>query len=214
MIHRMTFEAGTRMDSGTKRVFAELKKYRLLLRTDARLPNICALVAGETVRGSWWAHPRSHAIFQVDGELADHPDVLMVKLISNKVTYVHRILWHEVIAIGCAREPWQTEHLSGGARKLLAAVDRMPVQPDRSMNKAASELETKLLLYSEQFHTESGTHVRRLESWEHWSGRAGFAAEPVTVANSKLSLENVLASLNQKFNGTGRLPWQVRSSGK
>ena len=72
------------MDSGTQRVFAELKKYRLLLRTDAHLPNLCALVAGEAVRGSWWAHPSSHAIFQVDGELANHPDVLMVKLISKQ----------------------------------------------------------------------------------------------------------------------------------
>ncbi len=201
------------MDSETERVFAELKKYRLLLRTDANLPNVCALVAGETVRGSWWAHPRSDAIFQVDGELADHPDVLMVKLISGKVTYVHRILWLEVIAIGCAREPWQTEHLSHGARKLLAAVDLKPDQPDRSMNKAASELETKLLVYSEQFHTESGVHVRRLESWEQWSGRAGFARELVNVDDAKLSLEKVLALLNQKFGSAHRLPWQGRSGG-
>ena len=202
------------MSSETVPVFAELKKHRLLLRTDAHLPNVCALVAGETVRGSWWAHPRSRTIFRVDGELADHPDVLLTKLISCKVTYVHRTLWQDVIAIGCAREPWQTEQLSRDARKLLAAVEHEPVQPDGGMNKTASELETKLLVYSEQFHTESGAHVRRLESWEHWSARVGFAGEPVTVADAKLSLERVLASLNQKFNGTGRLPWQSRSGVK
>src|SRR5260370_34318428 len=107
--------------------------------------------------------------------------------------------WLEFIASGCAGEPWQSGHLSHGARKLLAAVDLKPVQPDRSMNKAASALETKLLVYSEQFHTESGVHVRRLESWEQLSGRAAFARELVNADVAKLSLEKALALLNQKF---------------
>jgi len=197
------------MDSETERVFAELKKHRLLLRTDANLPNVCALVAGETVRGSWWVHPRSHAIFHVVSELADHPDVLMTKLVSGKVTYVHRALWPEVIAIGCAKESWQTAPLSEDARKLLAAVEREPVLPDGGSNKAASGLETKLLVYSEQFHTESGAHLRRLESWAHWSGRTGFGGTAVSVAEARRKLEEVLAALNEKYRGVGRLPWQA-----
>ena len=48
-----------------ERVLAELKEYGLLLQIAARLPNVCALVAGEPVRGSWW-HPRSHDKLRVN----------------------------------------------------------------------------------------------------------------------------------------------------
>jgi len=199
------------MSPEAMRVLAELKKHGLLLLTDAKLPNLCALVAGETVRGSWWAHPRSQRIFRVDGEVDDHPDVLMTKLVSGKVTYVHRALWPAVIAVGRAREPWQMKGLSKDARKLLAAVDGKPVQPGRGMSKPASELEMRLLAHSEQFHSQSGAHVRRLESWDHWSSRAGDAGERLAASDAKLALEKVVASLNRKFQGKGRLPWRATS---
>ena len=189
-------------------VLAKLKELGLLLQTDANLPNVCALVAGKPVRGSWWAHPRSHEIFRVNGELAEHPDVLVSKLISGKITYLHRPLWAAVMAIGRARESWQIERLSRDARNLLGAVDRKPVQTDRRWRKPASELETNLLVYSEQFHTAAGSHARRLESWDRWSSRTGYIREPITLIRAKLSLEEVVASLNRKFNGRGRLPWQ------
>ena len=56
--------------------FTALKEYVLLLRNHAELPNLCRLVAGERVRGSWWAHPRAQEIFQVYDALEDHPDEL------------------------------------------------------------------------------------------------------------------------------------------
>ena len=43
------------------RALKELKRYGLLLVTDARLPSLVALVAGAPVRGSWWSHPRGKA---------------------------------------------------------------------------------------------------------------------------------------------------------
>jgi hypothetical protein len=144
--------------------FAKLQEIGLLLQTDANLPSVCALVAGGPVRGSWSAHARSHEIFRVNCELAEHPDALVCKLISGKVTYVHRALWPAILAIGRARESWQMERLSHAARKLLAAVDGEPAQTDRSLRKPASELETSLLVSSEQFNTAGGAHARRLES--------------------------------------------------
>src|ERR1700724_2677238 len=134
-------------------VIAKIKEHGLLLQTDANLPNICALVAGAPVRGSWWAHPRSHEIFRLNCELAAHPDVLVNKLISAKITYLHRALWPAVIAIVRPRESWQIEHLSNDARNLLVEVCRQPIRTDRRVSKWASELETNLLVYSEQFHT-------------------------------------------------------------
>jgi hypothetical protein len=196
------------MSSESAPVLASLKEHGLLLQTDANLPNVCALVAGVPVHGSWWAHPRSHEIFRVNCELAEHPDVLVSKLISGKITYLHRACWPVVIAIGRARDLWQLERLSGDARNLLRDVDRESIQTDRRVSKPASELETNLLVYSEQFHTEAGAHARRLESWDHWSRRTGFIGEQITLARAKLTLEDVVASLNQRFKGRGRLPWQ------
>src|ERR1700682_6233824 len=97
------------MATSFERVLDKLKDFGLLLQTDARLPNVCALVAGATVKGSWWAHPRSHEIFRVNCALAGHPDVLITKLISAKVTYVDRALWPAIVTVGRAREAWQLE---------------------------------------------------------------------------------------------------------
>jgi hypothetical protein len=195
------------MPSESVPVLAKLQEHGLLLQTDANLPNVCALVAGAPVRGSWWAHPRSHEIFRVNCQLAAHPDVLVTKLISGKITYLHRALWPAIVAIGRAREPWQIERLSHDARNLLAEVDRQPIQTDRRVSKPASELETSLLVYSEQFHTDAGAHARRLESWDHWSIRTGYIGEQITLIRARLTLEDVVASLNGRFKGRGRLPW-------
>ena len=130
-----------------RRVIAELKRHGLLLLNDPDLPNLCALIVGERVRGSWWAHPRAQEIFAVYDAMENHPDVLIMKLVSGKVTYVHKPLWPQVVAVGCARDRWQMEGLSAAARNLLANVDRTPVQPGRTMRKAASELEARILLH-------------------------------------------------------------------
>lgn len=119
------------MSSESVAVLAKLKEHGLLLQTDANLPSVCTLVAGAPVGGSWWAHRLSHEIFRVNCGLVEHPDVLVTKLISGKITYVHRALWPAVVAIGCARESWQTERLSHDAGKLLAEVDRKPIRTDR-----------------------------------------------------------------------------------
>jgi len=65
----------------------------LLLETDARLPSVASLIAGEPIRGSWWAHARAHEIFAALGQFDDHRDAMFTKLISGKVTLVHRKLW-------------------------------------------------------------------------------------------------------------------------
>lgn len=196
------------MADAFQEVLGELKRHGVLLQTDARLPNVCALVAGAPVRGSWWAHPKSHEIFRVSGALEDHPDVLVLKLISGKLTYVERALWPCVAAIGRARGAWQVTNLSRGARELLKEVDRAPVETDRRLAKAASELEKSLLVYSEQFHTEAGSHARRLDTWDRVLHRRGTAAVKRSPSQAKDTLGQLVESLNQEFSGSGRLPWR------
>ena len=190
-------------------VVEQVKTHRLLLQTDAHLPNVCTLVTGEPARGSWWGHPRSHDIFHVNCNLAEHPDVLVIKLISEKNTYVHRALWPAVVAIGQARESWQMDVLSPDALVLLEKLDReSPLETTGRSSKAASELEKLLLIHSEQFHTESGSHARELESWDTWRRRRNFKRVLPSVTQAKRELMRVLDALNARFRGRGRLPWQ------
>ena len=196
------------MTADEKRVFTALKKYGLLLLNDSALPNLCRLAVGERVRGSWWAHPRAQEIFQVYDALEDHPDVLIMKLISGKVTYIDRTIWPQVVAVGRSREPWQMKNLSASARKLLSAVDKASVQPGRENVAAATEVNARMLVFSAQFHSKSGAHVRRLDSWDHWSHRTGAFQDSIVPAAARRSLEERISNLNREFDGRGRLPWQ------
>lgn len=57
------------------------------------IPNGAELAAGEPIRGSWWAHPAAHQIYDVLNGLRDSPDVVRLRLINGKVTLVHRRMW-------------------------------------------------------------------------------------------------------------------------
>jgi hypothetical protein len=57
------------------------------------IPNCAELVAGEPIRGSWWAHPAAHQIFDVINALDDSSDVARLRLINGKITLVHRRVW-------------------------------------------------------------------------------------------------------------------------
>ncbi len=63
------------------------------------VPSVAELVAGEPIRGSWWAHPAAHEIFHATRALRDAPDVLVCRLVAGKVTFVHRRLWPAVIRL-------------------------------------------------------------------------------------------------------------------
>ncbi len=100
-------------------VLERLQEYDLLLDSDPKFPSVTGFVAGDNVRGSWWNHPQSHEMYSLSCRLRDHPDVLLVKLISGKVTLVHRTLWTAVFSVATAREAWQLEALSKDAKSLL-----------------------------------------------------------------------------------------------
>lgn len=188
-----------------ERILIELQTSGLLLKTDAKLPNVCAIIAGEPVKGSWWAHARSHEIFRVLSALAAHPDVLVVKLVSEKDTFVHRTLWPAVTGIGLARETWQMERLDSKARDLLAQVDREGQL--QTSGAAALALERALLVQSSQVHTTTGSHAKVLQNWARWLNKAGLERPAVTPAQARQSIEKVVTYLNKRYGGRGRIPW-------
>src|SRR6185369_10572145 len=196
-------------------VFQKLEKLGLLLLSDVNLPSIATLVAGEKVSGSWWSHKAAQRIFAVSELLEDHTDVLIMKLVSNKVTFVHRELWGHVYSIGVAREDWQLKNLSPVAKRLLKALDDEGVLQTNKLGKdfgpkpadTARELESRLLLHANQIHTESGAHAKVIETWGHWARRAGFRASAKSPAAARRFLEQRIAEMNAEFGGNGKLPW-------
>lgn len=199
-------------------VLNSLKEFGLLLETDSKLLSVSSLVAAEPMRGSWWAHPRSHQIFAVLQQLADHKDILTTRLISGKVTFVYRKLWPDVVSVGTAREEWQVKGLSPAARLLLKMVDQYSeLRSDRlewpakfksvKPGQAVRELEKRLLMHTGELHTESGAHAKQLETWETWAQRLRLKRQVIEVANAKRRLEQRLSILNERFGTSAVPPW-------
>ena len=64
-------------------------------------------IAGEPIKGSWWAHPKSHQIFAVLQKLGDSPDILVCRLVGGHVTFVHRRLWPAIVKLATHFHPEQ-----------------------------------------------------------------------------------------------------------
>ena len=63
------------------------------------VPSLAAKVAGEAIRGSYWAHPNSNEIFLCSRAIRNSTDVLVCRLVGGKVTYVHRRLWPALVRL-------------------------------------------------------------------------------------------------------------------
>jgi hypothetical protein len=190
-------------------ILDRLQEFGLLLDTDRKFPNVTALIAGETVRGSWWTHPKAREMYRVASELRDHPDVLSIKLVSGKITYIQRPLWSAVYAVGTAREPWQTRGLSKDATALLRQADKE--NELLTSGDAVRELEARLLIHAQSVHTERGFHRKQVETWKTWADSVQLGAVKLTPAEGKAQLELVVARLNAQFGARGILPWQART---
>jgi len=195
--------------------FLQLEKLGLLLVSDSFFPNVYQLIAGEGRKGSWWGSDHAHTIFAVNEMLEDHPDVMVVKLVSRKVTFVHRKLWDKIYSIGVAHEEWQLRKLSSAARLMLSTLVDEGTLTTSSAGEAfgpkpgetARELELRLLVHANQVHTESGAHAKMLETWPVWARRIGLSFHAKDPSAAKRFIEQRVARINQDHNGSGTLPW-------
>ena len=207
-----------RLSPATRRdaALSTLRRYGLLLESDPRLPSVVSLVAGKPIVGSWWGHPSGGVIFRQANLLADRPDVILLKLLNGKVTFVLDKLWPHVYAVGSADEPWQISGLNPESRRLLELVRRnglIRTDDPRSrlaagsrISAAALDLERRLLVLGAQVHTEGGRHAKTLESWAHWASRTKLASR-MPVSKAKAELAERVRRLNVEFDGEARLPW-------
>jgi hypothetical protein len=78
-----------------------LKKARALLRKRGvlTLSELASLVAGEEIRGTWWAHPKGKEIFAVATKLEEARGVLVAKLVGGKVTFIDEKLWPALLGV-------------------------------------------------------------------------------------------------------------------
>jgi hypothetical protein len=179
-----------------------LRERGLLLLSDKSLPSVATIVAGEPIRGSWWAHPKSHAIFHAARRLAADADVVASPLINGKITFVHRRLWPALLTVALARDAWQTRGLSPSARALLKRVEKS--DEIEASGPAARELDRRLLVISREVHTDRGAHAKVVERWDRWAKR-----ERVTPVGDPAAARRTLEDAASALGPRATLPWTV-----
>ena len=116
------------------------------------VPSVAEAVAGEPIRGSWWAHPRGKAIFVALARLDDSPDVRCFRLVNDKVTFVHRRLWPALVRLAADLGPQKLaairqEHTASGAHRNVVTPFPRWVTPDvRRVARALDVAEARAAL--------------------------------------------------------------------
>jgi hypothetical protein len=200
----------TEVTAALERVQVGLAQRGLLLLQDPELPAATTLIVGEAIRGSWWAHPQNKLVYDTLQQI--EAEVLWVKLVRGKVTLVARSLWPALLSTASAREAWQVRGLSAAGRRLLEFVDTAPAPlrldqvalpaAEGAPRELARSLEQRLLIHSSELHTESGRHVKVLQSWANWQLAHGSIERPAPAAG-RATLEAAVADWPKP-----RLPWQ------
>jgi hypothetical protein len=198
---------------------AAIAELGVLLETDRAFPSLVALVAGGPVKGTWWAHPLANEIYMLGQRLMEQRDVLFIRLVTGKMTYVHRRLWRPLYSVATARQPWQLADLPRTAKSMLRMVDRRgnfrmdEIRSSRTAKELGGDariLETRMLVFGDDVHTDSGAHVKRIENWTQWAKRVELATTQLpSIDDARRELEGIVTRLNQKYGADAILPWQV-----
>jgi len=208
------------MRKSTQKIIKELDKFGLLLVQDASFPNVCSIIAGERITGSWWGHAQGNEIYEALGEVHDSNSVLGCKFISGKETLLHKKLWPEFFALLASPDDRKLDELSPLAKQLyiklgkegqirLDEVKLKKGEDKKSLRKARLELEKKLLAYGTNIHSESGHHIAVLQSWDFWKKVSKFKLPKrrVSLSSARSYFEELVSDLNNKFQAKGKLPW-------
>src|SRR2546425_8981183 len=91
----------------------------ILVSAKGPVPRLTEAIAGEPIKGSWWAHPKGHHIFAILEAVTASEDVLVCRLVKGKITLVHRRLWPALVRLAARFPPDQIakvrqEHTASG----------------------------------------------------------------------------------------------------
>ena len=201
-------------------VWQALTRWGMVLEQDKLLPSVSTIIAGGPLNSSWWGHPAAKGIYEALQALEDHTDVVAVKLLSGRVTFVLQRLWPALVAVARAREAWQLEGLDAGGRALLEladSVERVRLDtlpgPAKALRESARQLERRLLVHGGELHTESGAHTKVLESWDSWAAEHWPGGRQLSSSDAKAALVSATTALNTHFGARAILPWQTTAKG-
>jgi hypothetical protein len=112
-------------------------------------PRLTEAIAGEPVKGSWWAHSQSRLMFAILSQVTDSPQILVCRLIDGKITLVHRRLWPALARLAARFGPDRIarvgeEHTASG-RHVSRAVPFPEWVPPDVLRDAQSMTETEAL---------------------------------------------------------------------
>ena len=96
----------------------------MLVSAKGDAPRLTEAIVGGPIKGSWWAHARSQQIFVTLSALADSDQVLICRLIGDKLTMVHRRLWPSLVRAAEHFTPRQLarvheEHTASGKHRTV-----------------------------------------------------------------------------------------------
>jgi hypothetical protein len=105
----------------------------VLVSASGPVPKLTEAIAGEQIKGSWWGHAKGKQIFAVLEQVTGDPDVLVCRLVDDKLTLVHRRLWPALAAAAAHFPPSRLcqvtqVHTAGGRHRNIetAFADWLP----------------------------------------------------------------------------------------
>src|SRR3954470_2738310 len=84
-----------------RRALGFIRKHGLVLQSAhvEHVPVLVDFIAGSSIRGSWWGHPKGREIFKVLNQVYDSGEVVALRLIAGKLTLAHRRAWPALVAL-------------------------------------------------------------------------------------------------------------------
>lgn len=81
-----------------KEALAYVRKHGVVLvSAQGPVPTLTEAIAGEPIKGSWWGHPKGGKIFAILEAVTDSKDILVCRLVGDKVTLVHKRAWPALV---------------------------------------------------------------------------------------------------------------------
>ncbi|HEU4521595.1 MAG TPA: hypothetical protein VFT12_06310 [Thermoanaerobaculia bacterium] len=120
----------------TKELMQWIKTRRVVLESGSGpVPNVATFIAGEEIRGNWWSHPKAGEIFRLTRAVRDSPDVLVARLVGNKITFVHKNAWPALVRLASrfstrALARLEEQHTAKGRHKIVTTPFPRWVPPE------------------------------------------------------------------------------------
>ena len=152
--------------------------------------------------------------------VAAHPEILTMRLVHDRRTFVHRRAWQDLLTVATARAPWQMDILPPTEADLLDILEGEGVVAldedlgrdlDAFVPDLGRELVSRLLAKDAgPMRLPSGATVRTVESWTHWASRTDPDLRPLAAIQLAAATER-LDEAARALGPSATLPWWKKS---